>query len=91
MKTLILYDNTGYIYLQMTSSTYRAPQGGINYLEVEIPEGKLITGVDLTVTPNVAVFEDIPQTDIEIADAKIATLELENADINYALMAGGLL
>lgn len=42
MKTLVIYDNVGYIYLQLTSDDNRIPQGGINYLEVEVPGGKII-------------------------------------------------
>jgi len=89
MKTLIIYNNTGYAYQQITGS-YTVPEK-ISFLETEIPDGKILTSIDMSVTPNVAIVADTPLTDIEIADAKIATLELENADINYALMAGGLL
>lgn len=90
MKTLIIYDNTGYIYFQMTNG-YRVPEGGLDFLEIEIPEGKIVKSVDISVMPNVAIFEDIPKSDIEIATTKITELEKEAADINYALMMGGLI
>ncbi len=41
VETLVIYDGTGYVYMQMTGS-YRVPEGGLQYLETEIPEGKII-------------------------------------------------
>lgn len=87
MKTLIIHDNTGYIISSITGN-YRVPVG-IPYLEVEIPEDKQIKitngiGVDVTVTPNVVILEDIPLTDIE-------TLQAQNAQMLMALVQGGLM
>lgn len=65
MKTLVIYDNSGYIYIQM-SGAYIKPQGGINYLEVEIPDGKILKGIDTSVIPNIPIYEDIPITEIDI-------------------------
>lgn len=65
--TLIIYDGTGYIISQM-SGDVREPIG-IPFMWVEIPEGKYITGVDASVTPNVAIFESLPKSDI----SKLAT------------------
>ncbi|OOM77831.1 hypothetical protein CLPUN_21360 [Clostridium puniceum] len=73
MKTLALYDNTGYIYLQMAGS-YRTPQGGILYLEVEIPEGKTLKSIDTTAKPNIPVYEDIPLTEIEKVNTQMTTI-----------------
>lgn len=73
MKTLIIYDNTGYIYLQM-AGTYRVPEGGLNYLEIDIPEGKMLSGIDLTQTPNVAIFEDIPLSDAQKANIQTTAI-----------------
>ncbi len=75
MKTLILYDNTGYIYLQFTGGTYRIPQGGIQYLETEIPNGKIATRIDISTTPHKPVLEDMPKTEIEVAQERIQALE----------------
>ncbi|OOM78622.1 hypothetical protein CLPUN_18490 [Clostridium puniceum] len=74
MKTLILYDNTGYIYLQIRDSENRLPQGGIQFLEIEIPEGKTLKSIDVTVTPNVPVYEDIPLTEIEKVNTQMTTI-----------------
>lgn len=74
MKTLIFYDNTGYIYMQITGS-YRVPEGGIQFLETEIPEGKILKGIDISVTPHQPIFEDIPLSDIDSLKQQIADLQ----------------
>lgn len=86
MKTLIIYDNTGYIYLQQTG-TYRTPEGGLNFLEAEIPEGKILKKVDTTVTPNVPVYEDIPLTETELLKKRVE--EQEAALVELASLIGG--
>lgn len=83
MKTLIIYDNKGQIFSKMAGS-YLLPQGGIQYLEVEIPDGKRIKsgiGIDVSVTPNVAILEDIPKTQEQILGETVSKLSLENADL----------
>ena len=86
MKTLIIYDNTGYIFMTMRGD-YIKPQGGINYLEIEIPTGKLVTGVNMSVTPNVPIYEDIPLTETELLKKRIE--EQETAILELATMLGG--
>ena len=68
MNTLIIYDSTGYIITEM-SGAVREPVG-VPFLWVEIPIGKRLKitngiGVDVSVTPNVAILEDIPKTETE--------------------------
>lgn len=63
MKTLIIYDTTGYIIQQITGS-YRVPIG-IPYLELDeaICKGKIIDKIDINVTPNVPIFIDLSKTE----------------------------
>lgn len=82
MNTLIIYDNAGYVISQMTGSV-REPQGGVQFLWAEIPEGKRLKitdgiGVDVSVTPHQAILEDIPPTEIEAlrSDLNSAIIEL---------------
>ena len=75
MTTLIIYDNVGNIYYQASGSVVE-PQGGLQYLMVEVPEGKRIVSVDTSTDPHTVIFEDIPQTEIE-----------ELKDENAALLA----
>lgn len=86
MKTLIIYDDTGLIYLTM-SGTYLVPQGGVQYLEVEIPEGKILKNIDVTVNPNVPIYEDIPLTEIEVLKKRIE--EQDAALVELASLVGG--
>ena len=79
MNTLIIYDNLGYI-ISTASGDIREPQGGVQFIWAEIPTGKQIKmfngiGVDVTVTPNVAILEDIPKTEIEVVQTKLLASE----------------
>lgn len=76
MQTLIIYDNDGYIIQNITGS-YRVP-AGIPYLEISIPEGKRLKngiGVDVSVTPNQAILEDVPPTETQLLQQKIDTMQ----------------
>lgn len=91
MKTLIIYDDNGQVFSQLTNG-YLIPQGGVQYLEVEIPQGKRIKiidgiGVDVTSTPHQAVFEDIPPTETELLKQRLE--EQEVALIELASIIGG--
>jgi hypothetical protein len=81
MKTLVIYDTTGYIFFQLTSDKNRIPEGGIQYLEDEVPTGKRIVGIDVSVTPNTPIYEDIPKTEIELLKEQIDSLTQANAEL----------
>lgn len=85
MKTLIIYDSKGTIFLQISGS-YVVPQGGLQYLDVEIPTGKQIKGIDITVTPNTVIYEDIPLSETEQLKQKV--LEQESALVELASIVG---
>lgn len=86
VKTLIIYDNQGQIYSQITGS-FIAPQGGLQYLEVEIPQGKQISSVNTTVTPHKPIIEDIPPSETDLLKKRIEEQEL--ALIELASIIGG--
>lgn len=85
MNTLIIYDTTGYI-LSTASGSVREPVG-IPFIYVDIPIGKrikviddVISLIDVSVTPNVAILEDIPKTDVQILQEQVsASQEMINA------------
>lgn len=85
MKTLVIYDNTGYIYLQQ-GGTYRNPEGGLNYLITEIPEGKIFKSVDTSVTPNIPVFEDIPKTEMQLLQDQLLATQAQLANVQEQLL-----
>ena len=88
MKTLIIYDNEGYIIsMRQGQPSPRVPVG-VPYLEVEIPQGKQLKitdgiGVDVSVTPHQVILEDIPPTEIE-------ELRQVVADLTEVVLLGGM-
>jgi hypothetical protein len=80
MKTLVIYDNGGYIIsITETTETPRFPSG-VPYLYEEIPQGKQIkkingVGVDTTVTPHELMLEDIPPSEIDMLKAENASVQ----------------
>ncbi|MBW6408953.1 hypothetical protein [Clostridium weizhouense] len=82
MKTLIIYDNTGYILMQQTGS-YKVPEGGIQYLEAEIPKGKMVKGVN--VETKELVLEDIPKTEMELLKEELSQNAKEMAKKDLAI------
>ena len=83
MKTLIIYDGNGNV-IQQIEGHYKIPVS-VPYLEVEVPEGKIIVSVNTeTKEP---IYEDIPKSDIEILRDEISILEAENATLREGLQA----
>ncbi|WP_315080127.1 hypothetical protein [uncultured Clostridium sp.] len=82
MKTLIIYDNEGYIIFQQTGS-YRVPEGGIQYLEadLELYKNKILKSVN--VETKELVLEDIPKTQVELLQEELAqnTKEMAKKDL----------
>ncbi|MDK8182121.1 hypothetical protein [Paenibacillus sp. UMB4589-SE434] len=75
MRTLVIYDKSGYI-IQVMSGDVREPIG-IPYLSVEIPEGKQIERVDVSTETHVAVFSNVPKSvEKEVSDIKQSIAEL---------------
>ena len=79
MRTLIIYDGTGYIIFQ-GSGDVREPVG-IPFLYADVPEGKRVTGVDVTVTPNVAILEDLPKSETQLLKEQVDSLTIAMAEM----------
>ncbi len=65
---LVIYDNKGQIYFAGTGMT---PPEGLPYLNVEVPEGKYIVGVDVSKEPHEAIFAEYPPSEIDILKGKV--------------------
>lgn len=91
--TLVIYDNQGQIFSQVTGN-YLVPQGGVQYLEVDVPEGKRIVSVDVSATPNVPIFEDIPLSKVEMIESQVAKqqnlIDELTVQLGDALLGGAL-
>ena len=88
MKTLIIYDNEGYIISTRQGQPSPRVPVGVPYLEVEIPEGKRIKitdgiGIDVLVTPHQVILEDIPPTGLDEVKARLA-------DLTELVLMGGM-
>lgn len=80
MKTLVIYDLTGKIWLMAHGET-EAPQG-VLCMFVDIPEGAVLTKIDVTDVDNPQpVFEYLPDTDIGRLQKTVKALE-EGATVN---------
>lgn len=85
MKTLIVYDNTGKIWVQMSGS-YAIPEG-LPYLEVDVPEGKYISHVDVSGAEPVVVYAEAPVNPIQVQlDETAATVEMLLTELIPSLM-----
>ena len=82
MKTLVFYDNNGKIF-HMVTGAYEIPNGGIQYLETEISEGKMLVYVDVSDASNpIPVFEDIPEDEMT---KRLSELEEEDMALAMTL------
>lgn len=73
LKTLIIYDNTGRIF-GMCTGDYVVPEGGINYIEVEIPDKQ--RPVSVNVETGELVCEEIPPNTMEALQEEVTSLQL---------------
>src|SRR5665648_982662 len=90
MNTLIIYDNTGYVIDVRSGDPAPREPIGIPFIWVDIPTGKQIKvtngiGVDVSVTPNVVILEDIPKTDIELIQEQ---LQATQEAVDFLVMGG---
>ncbi len=79
METLIIYDNTGKIFYQVTGAV--VDPEGLPFMRITIPDGKILKGVDVSVKPNVPIYEDMPVSELEQLQAKVDYLMMMNGVI----------
>lgn len=91
IKTLIVYDTTGYI-LSIVTDSYHIPTG-VPFLEVEIPNGKRLStvggiGVDVSKTPHQVILEDIPPSEIDILKEENVRIKQSMAELAELILGG---
>jgi hypothetical protein len=79
MKTLIIYDNSGKIWNQM-SGNYEVPNG-LPYLEVEIPSGKYPVSVDVSGEEPTVVYAEYPKSETAVLKEQVDNLTIALAQI----------
>lgn len=80
MRTLIIYDNQGQIFSKIGGS-YILPNGGVQFLEIDIPDNKTVNKVDTTLTPHMAILEDVPKSEVDLLKEQINTMQKALDDI----------
>lgn len=80
MKTLVIYDNEGYIISMRSGSPEPRKPIGVPYLYVEIPKGKRVVSVDTSLKTHKMVLEDIEKTELELIkeDIELLKTKVEN-------------
>ena len=81
MKTLLIYDENGKVFFNITADENNLPiPKGLNHIVVEIPEGKIIADteyqIDLSNGHPVVLLEDIPESDLDILKRELAEAKL---------------
>lgn len=86
MKTLIIHDDEGVILSQQSGQPAPRLPVGVPYIYEEVPEGKRVTGVDVSMTPNKLILEDIPPGEIDILRMEAAQ---SNSELIQLIMSMG--
>lgn len=84
MKTLIIYDNTGSIYFQ-ASGDVKEPQGGLNYLWIDLDENQYIDSVDTSGDTPVAMIKEYEKPVDETAELKAQINDINNVLLELIL------
>jgi hypothetical protein len=78
-KTLIIYDNSGKIWSNM-SGNYEVPNG-LPYLEEEIPVGKYLVSVDVSGEEPKVVYAEYPKSETAVLKEQVDALTLALAEM----------
>lgn len=84
MKTLIIYDNTGFIISQMQGSDLREPVG-LPFIYIEVPQGKMLRSVDVSGTEHKPVYEDLPKPETQKLQELVDQLIIDNLNMQQQI------
>lgn len=83
MKTLIIYDNTGFIW-NITYGQYILPEG-LRASILDVPEGAQIERIDISGEIPQVIFSALPENEINMMKAEMSNLRNENNMLTTAL------
>ena len=69
MEMIVIYDETGRIFY-CAGGNVETPQG-LPFIKVEVPDGKRLISVDVSGEIPTPVFEDLPQSEVDILKNKL--------------------
>lgn len=78
--TLIIYDSNGVIYYQ-SSGNVQEPSGGLQFLWVEVPQGKFVESIDTSNELHEPVFMQLPKNETELLKEKVDNLIVALAEV----------
>jgi len=78
-NSLVIYDEEGFILSQMSGSV-REPVG-VPFIWVVVPEGKVLTGINVSGEVHVPIFTDIPKSETELLKEQVNNLTLAYAEM----------
>ncbi|MDF2984722.1 MAG: hypothetical protein K0R50_232 [Eubacterium sp.] len=84
MKTLVIYDETGFIISQMQGSDLREPVG-LPFMYIEVPQGKMFRSVDVSGTENKPVYEDLPKPETQKLQELVDQLIIDNLNMQQQI------
>lgn len=93
MKTLIVYDDSGYLLSMRSGDSDPREPIGVPFLWVDVPKGKKVAAsdegivVDTSVTPHQVIFEDVPPSEVDMLRQQVT--ELQDALVEIADMVAG--
>lgn len=77
---LVVYDKKGIIYY--AGNSLSNPEG-IPFLNIEIPEGKILKSIDVSKEPHQPIFEDIPKSEMELLQDVVRELSNKSNDGSF--------
>lgn len=80
MQTLVIYDAAGTVFYQAAGNV-QEPAGGLLFMWLEIPEGKVLKKIDTTKDEHAPVYEDIPKSQVELLSEQVAALNIALAEV----------
>lgn len=84
MKTLAIYDESGFIINQMQGSDLREPVG-IPFIWIEIPQGKILKSINVSGTKHKPVYEDLLKSETQKLQELIDQLIIDNLNMQQQI------
>lgn len=84
MKTLIIYDESGYVLDETIGQPSPREPVGVPFLWVDIPENKYVVSVDTSVSPHQVILEDVAPTEVDLLKAQNTELMLAVAELGIS-------
>ena len=78
--TLVIYDSNGTIFYQATGDVIE-PAGGLLYLWIEVPFGKILKSVDTSKEDHEPVFEELPKSELDNVKEQLVSIQIALAEV----------